>query len=618
MRRKISNLKILFLLLFFVLLLSSFYLQIIKGEHFKRRSLKNRIRIIRHPKSRGMIFDREGKVLAINTPSFSISLIQEGLSDEQIEDALSKISSVIPFDKEKAKKNLKKKYLRKFEPAVIVDNISKDDAMIVASKFFDIPGLVVDATPVRCYPNSELASHVIGYIGPIAQEEFKRMDGYLIDDRVGKSGIEREYEALLKGYAGGDIIETNATGRTIRVLGKEEAIPGACLYLTIDKNLQEIAEKALYKNGAIVALSPKTGEILALVSKPNFDPNLFLKRLSLKEAKKTIFNPFYPLANRAIQFRYAPGSLFKIVDAYLGLEEGIAKENEYIECKGGLEVGNKKFFCFRKENHSNVNIISGLSKSCNIFFYQLGLKLGEKRLIQGAKLFGLSQVSGIDLPYEIKGKIPSPSWKESLFKTRWFAGDTVNLSIGQGYVLVSPLEVALLMSAIANSGCIFKPYLVKYIEYPDGKIITKKPILKKRLKMSEETKRILDKGLEEVVLSGTGRGANIAGIRIAGKTGTAQNPQGKDHAWFVCYGPVEDPSIVVAVLVEHGGQGGIEAAPIARRILTNFFGIKERWEEMGTGTEMEMGTQTEDRIQNTEDRIEEGAETYEEFIVDGQ
>lgn len=547
-----------------------------------------------------MIFDRKGKVLATNVANFSISIIQESLSDEQIEGILSKISSIVPFDREKAKKSMKKKSLRRFEPATIIENISKDNALRIALAFFDMPSLVIDAKPLRYYPNSELASHLLGYIGPITEKEFKEKEGYLIDDRIGKSGIENAYEDILKGKMGGDVIETNVSGRTIRILGKEEAISGCNLYLTIDKNLQEIGEKALYKNGAIVAMSPKTGEVLCMVSKPGFNPSLFLKKLSPNEAKETIFNPSYPLANRAIQFRYPPGSLFKIVDAYLGLEEGVIDPHEYIECTGRFDVGNRKFFCFGKQSHGMVNLISGLSHSCNIYFYKLGLKIGAGKLIEQAKIFGLSSLTDIDLPYEIKGKIPSPSWKERIFKTRWFAGDTINLSIGQGYLLVTPIEMAVLVSSIANSGNIFKPYIVQYIEEPNGRVIRKKPVLKKKINMSFETKSLLDKGLEEVVLSGTGRGAYIPGIRIAGKTGTAQNPQGKDHAWFVCYAPVEDPSIVVVVLVEHGGQGGIEAAPIARKILTGYFGIKEI-EPIEPGTEtMEIGTETENIGTQTE------------------
>lgn len=602
MRRKIENLKLLFFFLFSVLVFFCFYLQGIRGKYFKIKGENNRIRIIYHPKSRGMIFDRNRKALAINKPSFCISLIQEGLK----ESSLLKISSLVKFDKEMAAKALKK-HLRSFEPLEIIDNISKDDALKISSRAFDIPGLIIQAKPIRYYPNSNLASHLLGYIGPITREEFREKRGYLIDDKIGKSGVEREYEDFLKGNIGGDIIETDVSGRTGRILGKQEAIPGCNLYLTIDKNLQEVAERVLYKNGAIVAISPKTGEILALVSKPNFNPNVFLKPLSKMDVKKTITNPSYPLANRAIQFRYPPGSLFKIIDAYLGLENDIIKMDEYIECKGRFKMGNRNFFCFRKESHGNVNIISAISLSCNIYFYRLGLKIGEERLIQGAKLFGLSDVTGIDLPYEIKGNVPSSSWKEQIFKTRWFLGDTINLSIGQGYILATPIEMALVMCGIANSGNIFKPYIVKYIEYPNKKII-KKPVLKKRIKMSQKTKEILDRALEEVVISGTGRGGYIPSIRIAGKTGTAQNPQGKDHAWFLCYAPVENPQIVVAVLVEHGGQGGIEAAPVARKVLEAFFRIKPLKMEIGTETETPTGTKTDEEDRDYTTQITEQEE----------
>lgn len=605
MKRKIGNLNLIFFLLFLILFFFCFYLQVIKGEYFKTRAEKNRIRLIPHPTSRGMIFDRNKKVLATNIPRFSISIIQEGLSEKEIKNSLFLISSLIDIDKEKAYKAIRKKSLRPFEPAEIIGNISKDDALKIASRAFFLPGLIIQAEPARYYPDGHLAAHLLGYIGPITKEELKEKRGYLVNDKLGKSGIERSYENLLKGKGGGDIIETDVSGRTIRVLGKQEATPGCNLYLTIDKALQEVGEKALYKkNGVIIALCPKTGEILALVSKPSFDPNMFLKHLSKKDVREIITNPFYPLANRAIQFRYPPGSLFKIIDAYLGLEHGIIKGDEYIKCMGKFKVGNKNFFCFKHKHHGDVNIISAIALSCNIYFYQLGLKIGEKRLMEGAKLFGLSDKTGVDLPYEIKGKVPSASWKERIFKTRWFAGDTINLSIGQGYVLTTPLEMALAMCGIANGGNIFKPYIVKYIEYPNGKIIMKIPVLKKRIKMKEKTKSILDRALEKVVISGTGRGAYIPGIRIAGKTGTAQNPHGKDHAWFVCYAPVDNPKIVVAVLVEHGGQGGIEAAPIARRILEGFFGIKKV--EIKTQTETETQEETTDtREQTMDNQLEE-------------
>ena len=570
MKQKFFHISIFIFGLFFTLFIACFYLQVIKGSAFKRLSERNRIRLIPIPADRGMIFDRNGTALAINQPSFSVSLIQSGLSSDELQTSLKKLSSLIEFSKREALENIAEKRYRPFEPALIADSLSKDDILKVAGSFLDLPGILIQPSSKRQYPEKELACHLLGYIGRISEEEFREIEGYNKNELIGKTGIEKYYEGYLKGKGGGEQIETDANGRMTRILGKNLPVSGANLYLTIDTKMQRIAEQALGENaGSIVVLDVRNGAILGLVSKPNFDLNCFTRPLTTKEARALFQSQYRPMFNRVIQAQYSPGSLFKIVDAYVGLEKEIINPRESFFCQGKFKIGNRNFSCFEGHNHGNVNLISALALSCNIYFYKLGLKTGAEPLIESAARFGLGKKTGIDLPSEKKGYIPTPTWKEKIFKTKWYQGDTANLSIGQGYLLVTPIQMAVLTAAIANGGTVFRPFLVNKIEYPDRKIERKRPITQRTVSIFPRTKKMLDAGLFGVVEYGTGQMAKIAGISIAGKTGTVQT-SGKDHAWFVCYAPLPNPEVVIAILVEHGGKGGIDAAPIAREILNEY------------------------------------------------
>ncbi|MDI6751891.1 MAG: penicillin-binding protein 2 [bacterium] len=570
MKQEFFHISLFILGLFFTLFIGCFYLQIIKGNTFKRLSERNRIRLIPIPPDRGMIFDRNGTALAINQPSFSVSLIQTGLSSDELNSSLKKISSLIGFSKKEALKNISEKRYRPFEPALIADFLSKDDVLKVAGSFLDIPGILIQPSSKRQYPEKELACHLLGYIGRISEEEFREIEGYNKNGLIGKTGIEKYYEGYLRGKEGGEQIETDVNGRMTRILGKKPSVSGANLYLTIDAKIQRVAEQALGKNvGSIVVLDVRNGAILSLVSKPNFDPNCFTRPLTAKEVRALFQNSYRPMFNRVIQAQYSPGSLFKIIDAYVGLEKGIIDPRKTFFCTGKFKIGNRNFSCFESHSHGNVDFISGIAHSCNIYFYRLGLEIGAEPLIESAARFGLGKKTGIDLLSEKKGYIPTPTWKEKIFKTKWYQGDTANLSIGQGYLLVTPIQMAVLTAAIANGGTIFRPFLVNKIEYPDRKIERKKPIIQRTVSISPRTKKMLDDGLSGVVEYGTGQMAKIAGVRIAGKTGTVQT-SGKDHAWFVCYAPIPNPTVAMAILVEHGGKGGIDAAPIAREILKEY------------------------------------------------
>ncbi|MEK7275047.1 MAG: penicillin-binding protein 2 [Candidatus Desantisbacteria bacterium] len=568
LKQRLMSVTMIFLVLVGILMLRIGYLQIIKGGYFRNISENNRIRLIPITASRGTIFDRNGEILAIDEPSFDISIIQLGLSKNDIEQSLLNLSKLLDIDIEKARSDIKKKHNRPFEPAVIVADVDRITLAKIAERTPDLPGVIIQVTPKRTYLHGELCAHVLGYLGEINQKELKIRKNYKSGEWLGKSGIESMYDSYLKGTNGGKQIEVDVRGRQLQVLGMKEPIPGNNLFLSIDLRMQQIAYDALGNDcGSVVVINPQNGELLACVSKPSFDANMFLHRMSSSQAAALFTDPRHPLLNRAIQAQYSPGSVFKIVVAVAALENNVIRPEDTIECSGIYEIGKQKFSCFQKERHGVIGLINAITLSCNVYFYQLGYKLGVNRINEFAKKFGFGKPTGIDLPSEKIGLIPTPAWKRKIFETDWYTGDTINLSIGQGYVLVTPMQIANLLSIVANGGRVYRPHLVTKMINPLGKIINSKPDITDIVPISSKNKDILHIGLENAVLRGTGQEARIWNMRIAGKTGTAQNPQGEDHAWFVCFAPVEDPEVAIAVIVEHGGKGGSISAPIAKKIL---------------------------------------------------
>ncbi|MDI6781136.1 MAG: penicillin-binding protein 2 [bacterium] len=568
LKQRLIAITMMVLILFGILMLRIGYLQIIKGGHFRNISENNRIRLIPITASRGMIFDRNGEILAIDEPSFDISIIQLGLSKGDIEQSLLNLSKLLDIDIEKAKNDIKKKHNRPFEPAVIVSDVDRITLAKIAERTPDLPGIIIQVTPKRNYFHGELCAHVLGYLGEINQQELKARRNYKSGEWLGKSGIESVYDSYLKGVNGGKQIEVDVRGRQLQVLGMKEPVPGNNLFLSIDLKMQQIAYDALENNcGAVVVINPQNGELLACVSKPGFDANMFLHRMSSSQAATLFTDPRHPLLNRAIQAQYSPGSVFKIVVATAALENNVICPEDTIECSGTYEIGKQKFSCFQKERHGIIGFINAVTMSCNVYFYQLGYKLGVSRINEFAKKFGFGKPTGIDLPSEKTGLIPTPAWKKKVFETDWYTGDTINLSIGQGYVLVTPIQMANLLSIVANGGQVYRPHLVTKMINPSGKVINSNPDILDIVPISSRTKDVLHAALENAVLRGTGQKAMIWDMRVAGKTGTAQNPQGDDHAWFVCFAPVNDPKVAIAVIVEHGGKGGAISAPIARKIL---------------------------------------------------
>jgi penicillin-binding protein 2 len=412
--------------------------------------------------------------------------------------------------------------------------------------------------------------------------------GYVTGDEIGQYGLERRWEELLRGQSGGQQVEVDALGRRVRVLHEVTDIPGDTVHLTLDLELQEAAYEALKgKEGTLVVLDVNSGAVLALASTPAFDPNIFARGIKNEEWSDLIKDRLRPLNNRAIQGQYPPGSTFKIIMAIAALEEGVVNPDAHIQDPGFFPFGNRSFRDWKKGGHGAVNLHKAIVESCDTYFYQLGPKLGVDRIAKWARAFGLGEKTGLALDDERSGVIPDTQWKRKRFRQPWFPGETVSVAIGQGYVTVTPLQLANMMAAVANGGKLYRPYLVTKVESVDGATVREyKPELVRKIELKAETLNRVHKALADVVngTGGTGGAARSPLIQVAGKTGTAQVIEMKgaylkseqlsyfnrDHAWFVSYAPVDKPQIAVAVLVEHGGHGGSAAAPLAKKVFEKF------------------------------------------------
>lgn len=560
-----------------------------KGEDFKTLSENNRIRIVSLPGYRGNILDRNGEVMVSIRPSFNLYIVPEDTKD--INQILSILDTKFDIDKDRIKKAIKLSL--PFENVLIKRNIRRDIVAFIEEHNMDMPGIVLNVEPLRSYRNKKLAAHVLGYISEINKTELEELKGqdYRLGDFIGRYGIEKRYENVLKGTKGFKHIEVDSSGRELNILKSVSSEPGNNLVLTLDVNLQKTAERLLHKTkltGAIVAMDPNNGEILAMVSKPSFDPNLFAGGISTQNWSNLINDKRHPLQNRTIQGQYPPGSTYKIVTAIAGLEEGIISQDTTFTCPGYFKHGRRIYRCWKRFGHGSMNIKKALIQSCDVFFYQLGIKLGIDTIAKYAKKVGLGSLSGLSVQNEKKGLIPTAKWKEEERGEAWLSGETVSASVGQGYNLVTPLQLVNLISTVANGGTLWKPTLVKRIESIDGNVVEEvTPTIIKRVDIGFETMNIIREALLGVVhdKGGTAWRARIKNIQIAGKTGTAQvvrikdeDDKGddvplklRDHAWFIAYAPYDAPEIAVAVIVEHGGHGGATASPIARSIIKTYY-----------------------------------------------
>ena len=573
-------------IIFFTLILfiRLWYLQAIKGEYYYDQAESNRIRPVKIRPPRGIIYDRSGRPIVENELAFDISLVPEDAQD--LDATINKLAAIVKLPPETIRAALDDAdpIRTNYDPVKIREEAPWDEVAVVEAHQDDLPGAIIEPEHRRHYPYGGLASHQLGYIGKVSQAQRKHEQSD-IGLLTGQSGLEKVYDKYLRGTAGRRMIQVNAAGRKVKDLGIEEPRPGTDIYLTIDLDVQKAAEESLGdRSGAVVAMDPNTGEILALASHPNYDPNLFPRGIAPRDWTRLTNDPSHPLYNRAIQSVYPPGSTFKIIVAMAGLESGIIKLDDKVNCRGYLTSGKHSFRCWKQGGHGAVSFHQALVESCDVYFYTMGERIGWDRIAQYAKKLGYGSLTGILLPEEKPGLIPTTEWKKKKTREPWYAGDTYINSIGQGFVLVSPIQACQMISAVANGGYFYRPTLLKLTRNREtGAVTTFSPERKNRVVLDPTALEEVRKALTGVVNEpgGTGHGAQNAFAIVAGKTGTAQviaqkipgrklSEKSQDHAWFIAYAPVDDPKIAVAVLVEHGGHGGGAAAPVARRVIEEY------------------------------------------------
>lgn len=552
-------------------------LQVIEGDRNRELADENRIRIVRRMAPRGTIYDRHNRVLAASRLAFSVRVVPEELAMAGAEDPAAGLAALLGLPEAEVKEALHSQALSRYEPMFLQRDVSEEVVARLEEHAPYLSGVGVAADAVRHYPHGSLAAHVLGYVRQINAEELTRPEnaGYRAGDLIGKAGVEKVTERALRGTDGGDQIEVDARGRRVRTLGTVPPRPGRNVWLTLDLDLQRAAEDALGgRAGAVVAMDPRTGEILALASHPSYDPNMFVGALTPEEWDR-LRGPGHPQYNRAITSRYPPGSVFKIVTAAAALESGKCDIESRFLCTGEYRIGDWSFRCWRRAGHGTVDFVSGFGQSCNVMFVTLGRLVGVRQLADMAGRFGLGEKCDIDLPEEAAGLVPTAEWKRQVRREPWYPGDTCQMAVGQGDCLVTPLQVAREFAVVASGGSLVHPHLIARIE---GESDYSPPVEGRSLGLRPETIAALRMGMEAVVApGGTGAGIITPRYGIAGKTGTAQAPGGDPHAWFAGYAPSDRPKLVVAAVIEHGGKGSEIAAPIARHVFDVALLPKDEW-----------------------------------------
>lgn len=594
-------------LAFFLIFIRLWSLHVIQGSELRHLSENNRIRLLENPADRGMLLDRKGRILAHNRPSFEVYLVPEDVKANP--EVLVKIAGMLNMTQDEIEEKIRAQKRRApFRPVKIKSDIDWNELAVLETNRVHLPGLLVDVRPRRAYDYGDLASHLIGYLGEVDENELResKESPYRMGALIGKYGVEYSWENDLRGVDGGQQIEVDALGREVRPLGVVEPFPGNNLSLTIDLDLQKTAEEAYKdKNGALIAMDPKTGHILAMVSKPSFEP--FARNVSPEEWKTLVENPYHPLTNRGIQGQYPAGSIFKIVTAIAGLESGMITPNTQLHCTGAFPYGNRDFRCWKEGGHGTLSLHRAIVESCDIYFYQVGLKVGVDLIAHYANEFGLGKLTGISLPHEKSGTVPSSSWKKKRFGAPWYSGETLSFSVGQGYLLTTPLQLLMLISGVANGGKLSLPQVVEKVEDVYGNTLKEYPPVELgRANVSQKTLQIIQDALKGAVNEphGTGSACLLKDVKVAGKTGTAQviaMPEDfkrgemnriplkfRDHAWFVAYAPFEDPKISVVVLVEHGGFGASAAAPIAKKVIEQYLNLNHSAPQKMAGEESDL------------------------------
>ena len=586
-----------------------FYLQVARYDYYHTRAEDNRIAVVPVAPNRGTIVDRKGEVLARNFAAYTLEINPSRVDDlEATIEALGQIVQIDDYDRRRFRKF--RETSKYFESVPIRTKLTDVEVARFVAQRYRFPGVDVKARLFREYPHGDLFGHVIGYMGRINTRDEERIEAegqsanYLGTDHIGKRGLEQSYERYLHGRTGSEQVEVDVAGRAVRVLDRRTAQPGQSLILTVDVGLQQVATEAFAgRRGALVAMDPKTGGVLALVSSPGFDPNLFVDGISVADWKGLNESPDHPLLNRAIYSAYPPGSTFKPFMGLAGLELGKRTAEQTIADPGYFVFGGHRFMDDKVGGHGLVNLHKSIVESCNTYYYMLANDLGIEAIADFMAPFGFGQATGIDIPGEADGVLPSPAWKKARFRKagqqKWYGGETISVGIGQGYNAYTPIQLATALSTLVNDGVMFRPHLVKYIVDPvSGGRIQVEPEPIRRIPLEARNLAAVRQAMVDVNREGTGaRAFKDAPYSSGGKTGTAQvyslrgsrYKEGevaerlRDHSWFIAYAPADAPKIALAVLVENGGFGSRSAAPIARTVI-DYYLLGQRPEDAGAAS----------------------------------
>ncbi|TMJ06474.1 MAG: penicillin-binding protein 2 [Bacillati bacterium ANGP1] len=571
--RRLFILSLIIGMLIGILVVRLWQVQVLQGASYLRQSEDNRIRDYTLAAPRGIIYDRKGRPLVSNRPAFTVAVLPLELRNPAI--VIPRLAPILAMAPDEITTRIVSNRPRLFEPVRIKRDVGPNVVAMIEENRLDLPGVIILPEPVRYYLHGKMAAHVLGYLGEVDPDELaaRQVEGYKPGDLIGKAGAERAYETVLRGIDGRLRMEVDALGRPLRVLSRLPAIPGRAIVLTLDLDVQKAAYDALVASGmqagAAMAMDPRSGDILAMASIPSYDPNLFAIGISPKAWQAITTDRRKPLLNRAIAATYEPGSVFKLVTATAALEHGIVTRQTMFDAPGYFQLGQWTFGDLRA--WGRIDFITGIANSVNVVFYTLGYRLGGEELAKYALMMGLGELTGVDLPGEINGTIPSPSTKEQLVGEPWYPGDSVNMSIGQGAITVTPIQVVRMLGGIATGGQLMQPRILLMTYDRNRSQHRADPFLQRTVPFQASTLAVLREGMRAVVERGSGLGARIPGLPMAGKTGSAENPRGKPHAWFAGYAPVGEPRIVVVAFVEHGFRGGISAAPVARAVLHAVF-----------------------------------------------
>lgn len=573
-KNRIGISGVIIILFFAILIIKLWQLQILQGKAHRKASTENMLRIIRSPAPRGIIYDRNGEPLVKNSPYFYASFMLENLKTTDI----NSLAGILGSSSSDIQEKINKEKQSAFDPIRLKEGLTLKEIAVLEARRSDFPGLIIETDIIRDYPLGTTGAHVIGYLGRLNLSQSKNPEFKDVPQEafIGQWGAEMLFDKTLRGTAGEKVIEVDALGREIRLIQETPPIRGEDIALSIDITIQKTAEEAFgQQTGAFVAMKTDTGEILGLVSRPSFNPNIFAKGINYKQWSELMNDKKVPMLNRALQSQQPPGSTFKIIMSVAGLSEKVITPATTVNCSGGIKYGNHTFGCWKKGGHGAISFHRAVVESCDVYFYELGRRLGIEKIAEYAKKLGLGSETGLPLVKEKKGLVPSEKWKYEARKQQWYLGDTFNTSIGQGAVLATPIQMAHMMSIVASNGKVFSPTLLKTETAPEPVDV---------VDIKTEVFELVKKALTGVVneSGGTALASRSSIVKIGGKTGTAQVVQMnkgfsysseklRDHAWFVAFAPVEKPEIALCTFVEHGGHGSSAAAPIAKKAIEAYF-----------------------------------------------